>query len=1360
MEAVLKPPLPFQFDNNITNVTSGNLSKSWEEWKKSFEIYYQACEFNKKDAKVQISILLHIIGPRCREVHDTFKKKCSTVDEVLKEFDNFFLPKKNLTVERHKFFIREQKEFESVEQYVFELNMMAAKCEFKDLCNDLVKDRLICGIRDNSLRERLLRESDLTLKKALDICQLAELSRVQATNIKTEVAAHHVNEINKCCGNCTVSSENTESVDWMQQGVRERRRRGRGRGRARGRARGRGYGDPGPAAASAAAAAAAPVPPPPPAQSSRVCYKCGMSHNMYQCPAYGAKCNKCNRYNHYAKMCQVLYEIDGNSSDQVINNINSDNSWSATLYVNSKPVNFKLDTGADVNVLPKRYLNRIGVLESELINTTMKLRGYSGASIHVLGKCSLKVIHKNITYILKFVIADVDSPAILGRGSCEELKLVKRIMSISSKNDSERILDDYPDVFEGLGCLPGSYKISLKENIHPVVHAPRKMPIALKESFKNKLLEMEKQGIISKVEGPTDWVSSMTLAKKADGDIRVCLDPQDLNKAIKREHFKLPTLDEITSKLSGSRVYSTLDAKLGFWQLRLHDDCTDLCTFNTVFGRYKFLRMPFGISSASEVFHKRLLEHLDGLDGVCQFIDDLLIYGKDKEEHDLRLRKVLQKCREINIKLNRKKCKIGLTEITYLGHKISEHGISPDESHTDAIKNMPEPKNVKDLERFLGLVTYVGSFVPNLSDKTHILRELLKKDIEWHWSEHHTNSFNMIKQCLISPPVLQYYSLDKSVTLSVDASKHGLGACLLQDGLPVCYASKSLNKTEQAYAQIEKELFACVFACEKFYTYIYGRSDITIETDHKPLISIINKPIVNAPPRLQRMLMRLQPYSFKLVYKPGKYLHIADALSRAVALSESSSSELEPRDHLDARAMVCEVAVNNELTDTHFLAIQKCTCQDLELQSLIKIIKNGWPESRSDVDASIRCYWNIRDELTVDYGLVWKGARIVIPKCLRSEMLRNAHVGHLGIEKCKLRAREIMYWPNMNSQLEDMISNCQACLTHRKANSKETLMQHDIPERAWSKIGVDLCHYRDKIFLIVVDYYSKFIEVIELQSMTSTTVIDQLQIVFSRQGIPNTVMSDNGPEFSSESFKLFSEMWKFQHTTSSPRYPQSNGQVERAVQTVKTMLKKTTFDGSDFRLGLLEYLNTPIDNTLPSPAELLYNRKLRSILPCSLQLLKPKCHTNVIPSLKRRKEQEKKYFDIGAKDLPPLTVGQKVKAWVNNSWQNGTVSNVKGQRSYEIKLESGGTIIRNRRHIITDSMVCNKFQGSSNVGRSSLHYDDIVISNAGSPPRTRSPGVQTNEPVVNNATDAYVTRYGRTVRPPERYGISTPQLQT
>lgn len=372
---------------------------------------------------------------------------------------------------------------------------------------------------------------------------------------------------------------------------------------------------------------------------------------------------------------------------------------------------------------------------------------------------------------------------------------------------SERILDEFPEVFEGVGCLPGEYRIQLAADARPVVHAPRKLPIAMRDSVKQKLDEMLEQGVIAKVEGPTDWVSSMTVVRKPNGDIHICLDPRDLNVYI--------------SNINISKYFSTLDCKHSFWQMKLSRESTDLCTFNTAFGRYKFLRVPFGISSVSEVFHKRLYEYFDDIEGVILFVDDLLCFADSKELHDMRLRQVLERCKQINVKLNKAKCKIGLTEITYLGHIISRSGIRPDESHILPIKNMPKPENVKDLERFLGLVTYVGNFIPNLSEKTHKLRELLKKDIEWHWDDVHDKCLNDLQRCITSPPVLRFYTLDKPVTISVDASKNGLGACLMQEGKPVCYASKSLTKTEQNYAQIEKELYACVFACEKFYTYIH-----------------------------------------------------------------------------------------------------------------------------------------------------------------------------------------------------------------------------------------------------------------------------------------------------------------------------------------------------------------------------------------------------------------------------------------------------------------------------------------------------------------------------------------------------------
>lgn len=1349
MESVLQPPRPFIFENNLVNVTSGNLCTEWERWKKAFYIYYEACELSQKDPKVQINILLHIIGDKCREVYEQFTGEIKSIKELLLKFDKFFIPKKNLAVERQKFFKRDQKELESIEQYAFELNKIASKCEFQNLRDDLVCSRLICGIQDVALSERLLREPEITLIKAVEICKLAEMSRMQAMSIKSE-NHHHVHEI--------AQSENKQQ-DHLNIHAINRRRPMSSRGRP------------------------PRVDPPPPAQVTRYrtsygaressppttfrsqvinnsrsrninknCGYCGRIHRRNECPAYGQRCNKCQRQNHFARMCRV-YTIQEDSSDQAsrkcfVIDSHKCSDWVVKLDIHGQKIIFKLDTGADVNVLPKRYLSLINVSENDLTTSSTRLQGYSGMNIAVLGKCYLKIAYKNNHYFLKFIVADVDSPPVLSRSSCEELKLIKRILSLKHDSNSEEILNEYPDIFVGMGCLQGEHKIQIRNDILPVVHAPRKLPLAIREQVKNKLKEMENENIIAKVEGPTDWVNSLTVVKKPNGDLRLCLDPRDLNRAIKREHFKLPTFEEITANLIGAKYFSTLDAKQGFWQVKLHPESTDLCTFNTVFGRYKFLRMPYGISSASEIFHKKLYENFDDIEGVVLFIDDLLIHGPTKEIHDQRLHKVLKRCQEINIKLNKQKCKIGLTEIKYLGHKFTKDGIYPDDSHVIAVKNMPRPNNIKDLERFLGLITYVSNFVPNVSEKTSILRELLKKDIAWHWDNRHDKCFEKLKECLSSRPVLQYYDMEKPIVLSVDASKTGLGACLMQNNLPVCYASKSLTKTEQAYAQIEKELYACVFACEKFYMYIYGRSDVIIETDHKPLVSIINKPLVSAPARLQRMLMRLQPYCFTLVYKPGKYLYIADTLSRAVAPGLNTPSE--PRDHLDVQAQVCALSANNPLTDTHFLKIQRCTQEDEEMQELIKLIKRGWPNEKKYVKDNLKCFWDCRDEMTVHFGIIWRGTRVIVPKCMRHEMLQNIHIGHMGLQKCKLRAREIMFWPNMNTQLEDYLSHCQACLTYRKQNNREPLIPHEIPSRPWYKIGIDLFHLNKKSFLIVVDYYSKFIEVEKLNSLTSEYIINKLKIILRRQGIPEVIMSDNGPEFSSNKFKEFSKNWNFQHVTSSPRYPQSNGQVERTVQTIKNMMKKTEYDQTDFNLALLEYLNTPLDKDLESPAELLYCRKLRSILPCIPTKLLPKTRNinRTSRKLKDRQIKQKYYYDRGTRELQELKKGQKVKVRFNNQWINGTIHDIKGIRSYMVQTYTGNIIRRNRKHLIVDS----------NERREVLqypHYDDVIYNSYDA--RTQSSSGNPVQSADSSSTQNhnYVTRFGRIVRPPDRWTYSS-----
>lgn len=318
------------------------------------------------------------------------------------------------------------------------------------------------------------------------------------------------------------------------------------------------------------------------------------------------------------------------------------------------------------------------------------------------------------------------------------------------------------------------------------------------------------------------------------------MDPKDLNSAVMRQHYQMPCFDDIACKLAGAKIFSTLDIKNAFLHIKLSAGSSDLCTFNTPFGRYKWTRLPYGLCSSSEVFSQRMTQILENIDGVAVYVDDIIIWGKDKAEHDRRLRSVLDKLRLENVKLNVNKCKVGLSELYYIGHKINEFGVSIDDNKVKAIVHMPPPSDRKALERFLGLVNYVSKFVPNVSNLTAPLRSLLKKDVDFIWSHEHTNAFNKVKEVLSKKPVLQFFDVRKPVVLSVDAAKDGLGAVILQDGLPVAYASKSLSKTQQAYAQIEKELLAVVYGCQQFNQYLFG-TKFTVESDHLPLISIVKK---------------------------------------------------------------------------------------------------------------------------------------------------------------------------------------------------------------------------------------------------------------------------------------------------------------------------------------------------------------------------------------------------------------------------------------------------------------------------------------------------------------------------------------
>ncbi|MGH0159873.1 UNVERIFIED_CONTAM: hypothetical protein FKN15_038442 [Acipenser sinensis] len=320
-----------------------------------------------------------------------------------------------------------------------------------------------------------------------------------------------------------------------------------------------------------------------------------------------------------------------------------------------------------------------------MINTKSRLSAYGVNKLPIKGKCMLPCRHKNSTHMCEFYVADVSSEPILGLKDCVNMELVKLIMSIEDADQEDNVIKNYSDVFKGIGYLSEPYHIQIKTDVMPVVHAPRKIPITLTDKLKRELERMEELEVIAKVDKPTEWVNSVVIVEKTNGSLRVCLDPRELNAAICRQHFQIPTVDELTSKLAGSTWFSTLDASCGYWQIPLTEEASYLITFNTPFGRYRYLRLPFGINSAQEVFHKHITQLFEDLEGVVTYIDDIVIFGKDQKEHNFRLRQVLERARQMNLKFNAVKSKIRIIEVKYLGHTLNQQGVKPDPSKVQAI---------------------------------------------------------------------------------------------------------------------------------------------------------------------------------------------------------------------------------------------------------------------------------------------------------------------------------------------------------------------------------------------------------------------------------------------------------------------------------------------------------------------------------------------------------------------------------------------------------------------------------------------------------------------------------------------------
>lgn len=856
----LKTPDPLDFDE---------AGKSWPLWSQRFKIFLNASGQHKEPESTKISLFLLCIGEKGIEIYNTLFEEpfdpdtnedvfVDTKDEeedeekeegavaptpkvtlkmVMKKFEDYCLPRKNIVMETFKLNTIVQKDGQSFAEYITSLRSqlkfcgyMCAKCD-EPYADRILKERIILGLVDKKLQLKLLESPKDKLEDIINKCKIAEMA---VTNRQLLSSGTTVNEVK------TAPPE--MSIDFIR------------------------------------------------GKSPQKCYRCGgvyTGQHQRFCPALkdGVKCNKCGGPGHFKSVCRSksreptgsgqkqqpkhinvnelqysFWNNTGKQSSQIQtamhcgkNNIIENkkfiyrineraNGWFKRMVVGGAEVEFKLDTGADISCLPISIINNLKV-NHLLSRSSNQLYAYNNNKINTFGQIKLNCVdvENMLRREILFEVVDSGFQPILSRDECVAMKLLQRtsINSVSYES-KEQFIRKNTDVFEGLGKIPGECSILLKENSVPHLKYRKRIPDSLHTKLKEQLSSMENEGIISPVDYPTAWVNNLQIVEKPNGQIRLCLDPTALNSCIRREHFLIPTAEAIISRLSNKAIFSVLDLKNGFWQLQLERNSSDLTTFMTPFGRYRWNRVPFGINSAPELFMKSMVRIFGDIPNVEIYFDDIFIAGADIEEHDATMERVLLRARENNIKFNKEKIQYRLEEVKFMGQIIKKNTVKPDSKYSDAIMNLTVPQNKTDVMRLLGMFKFLARFIPNLTTRSTNLRELTKIDSPWSWEEKHKKEFEDLKEIICKSPTLRIFDPKLPLVIQTDASKDGIGCVLMQNEQPVAYGSRSLTASEKKWAQIEKELLAIVFACEKFHHFIYGRS-VIVQSDHKPLETLVKK---------------------------------------------------------------------------------------------------------------------------------------------------------------------------------------------------------------------------------------------------------------------------------------------------------------------------------------------------------------------------------------------------------------------------------------------------------------------------------------------------------------------------------------
>lgn len=778
-------------------------------------------------------------------------------------------------------------------------------------------------------------------------------------------------------------------------------------------------------------------------------------------------------------------------------------------------------------------------------------------------------------------------------------------------------------------------------------------------------------GIITPID-QSDFAAPIVIVHKANGSLRICADySTGLNQVLLSHEYPIPTPDDIFSNLAKCHIFSQVDLSDAYLQIPVDKAASRMLTINTHKGLFTFNRLCPGVKPAAGIFQQTMDKIFVGMERVRVYFDDILVATPNYSEHLVVLHEIFNRLRKYNVRARWEKCHFFQKQIKFLGILVDVEGLRPDMEKINAIVTMPPPTNTSELHSFLGAIGFYMKFVKSMSALRAPLDRLMKKDVPFVWSDECQVAFKKFKEVLTSDLLLTHYDPELPITIASDASQYGIGAVAYHtyadSTIKAFYhVSRRLTPAERNYSQIEKEALGIIFSIKKFHKYIWGRRFV-LHTDHKPLLAIFN-PSKGVPQhtanRLQRWALVLLGYDFEVKFVPTADFGYADVLSRLIA-------NREPEDFVVAAVREDDQMCRNFIDDcdgaipVSFAEIGRATTTDADLQCLKEYTISGWPVSSKAIKSGeVIKYYCRKDSISLINDVLLFRDRTIIPPPLRHRVLSHLHATHQGMTRMKTIARSYVYWPGLDNDIEEMVGQCQPCMEMAKAPVKTELASWPIPNGPWQRVHADyMGPLSDKMYLVLVDAYSKWPEVFRMNSTTASATVEKIAECCGRFGSMLTLVTDNAPNFKSSVVEEFCSRNNIKHITSPAYHPQSNGQAEAFVGHLKRTLKKEEGSGQLYLQRFLQNYRAsrgPHTPTGESPAELLLGRNIR--LPLAAVLPPPKRPETV-------NQQMEAAFNEQHGAVPrSFEEGERVSVRMtpNSKWKQGVVIEAVGAVLYNV----------------------------------------------------------------------------------------------